>query len=283
MSFIWYVSIHAPAWGATVVIMGGAYRSYRFNPRTRVGCDNGLHSYFRSCAGFNPRTRVGCDPLFSLNSIYTDSVSIHAPAWGATCPKSPYHARGLCFNPRTRVGGDLCFTPIAPNRLVSIHAPAWGATPVRVAANRVAACFNPRTRVGCDLKTTRKRPLEPCFNPRTRVGCDMGKEVEFSKDALFQSTHPRGVRRLDLYHATGRDTFQSTHPRGVRHPRTASCSRRSLFQSTHPRGVRPAQQTRVSKHVWVSIHAPAWGATPADGRTRAAKRRFNPRTRVGCD
>src|SRR5690606_35673289 len=56
------VSIHAPAWGATM----------RSGPRpVRV-------------ASFNPRPRVGGDATSANGVMVVISVSIHAPAWGAT-------------------------------------------------------------------------------------------------------------------------------------------------------------------------------------------------------
>ena len=36
------------------------------------------------------------------------------------------------------------------------------------------------------------------FNPRTREGCDNVLLTAFVRYPLFQSTHPRGVRRLLL-------------------------------------------------------------------------------------
>ena len=147
-------------------------------------------------------------------------------------------------------------------RVVSIHAPAWGAT-------RLA-------------RRARRSPF--CFNPRTRVGCDLMKSALSVGSLAFQSTHPRGVRRLSYQYVAGYVTFQSTHPRGVRrhahqsfpqvfrgfNPRTRvgcdvrSASRRTwpaMFQSTHPRGVRPFFL----------------------GDRDASLSGFNPRTRVGCD
>ena len=56
-----FVSIHAPAWGATSVLFFA------------------LHLYL--C--FNPRSRVGSDMVIG-NEVLTRAVSIHAPAWGAT-------------------------------------------------------------------------------------------------------------------------------------------------------------------------------------------------------
>jgi len=56
--------------------------------------------------------------------------------------------------------------------------------------------FNPRTREGCDNDPHFHLSAAPCFNPRTREGCD--DEMTLTKarlDLMFQSTHPRGVRR----------------------------------------------------------------------------------------
>src|SRR5690554_1341898 len=55
------VSIHAPAWGATLSGL---------RIRTSILC-------------FNPRTRMGCDS-FAVGYYVVTTVSIHAPAWGAT-------------------------------------------------------------------------------------------------------------------------------------------------------------------------------------------------------
>ena len=86
------VSIHAPAWGATV------------NRRWR-GC---------RMIRFNPRARVGRDAIPRLPGHGTAAVSIHAPAWGATCTGGVLSPPGACFNPRARVGRD-------PARLRSVY------------------------------------------------------------------------------------------------------------------------------------------------------------------
>ena len=78
-----------------------------FNPRTRVGCDPPLsRKRLRCLCSFNPRTRVGCDDQGIGLQADGKSVSIHAPAWGATCPPFRWPKRSTGFNPRTRVGCD---------------------------------------------------------------------------------------------------------------------------------------------------------------------------------
>ena len=82
-----------------------------FNPRSRVGSDPGESARrgpVIAWHGFNPRSRVGSDDRAYSGEfgIRGSSVSIHAPAWGATAGS----ATGL------------------PASEASIHAPAWGAT-----------------------------------------------------------------------------------------------------------------------------------------------------------
>ena len=55
------ISIHAPAWGATICAGRAS----------------------RAAANFNPRTRVGCD-VIGYQLVMWIIISIHAPAWGAT-------------------------------------------------------------------------------------------------------------------------------------------------------------------------------------------------------
>ena len=77
----------------------------------------------------------------------------------------------------------------------------------------------------------------------------------------FQSTHPQGVRRPEWAIGSHSGPFQSTHPQGVR-PRVNGYEVIVQgFQSTHPQGVRP----------------------DFPGRWSFTFRRFNPRTRRGCD
>ena len=100
---------------------------------------------------------------------------------------------------------------------VSIHAPARGAT----------------TDVGAG------EPKPYCFNPRTRTGCDAIAVAIDAGTAMFQSTHPHGVRRRKWVGWDCAQGFQSTHPHGVRRKRREADMAKKPFQSTHPHGVRP--------------------------------------------
>ena len=236
----------------------------RFNPRTRVGCD--LTSITCGClrdGGFNPRTRVGCDTIVQAQ-----------PGWDTVFQST--HPRGVRrSSPPGAVWSTSEFQSTHPRgvRPVSAHGPCF----------RVA-----------------------CFNPRTRVGCDNIPISSLGLRRLFQSTHPRGVRRTSSSPCCRTSWFQSTHPRGVRLDADGPHHHDSKFQSTHPRGVRLFTFLPTSSLLSVSIHAPAWGATTAfemiyvspnwfqSTHPRGVRhtnicssprnsKRFNPRTRVGCD
>ena len=84
----------------------------RFNPRAREGRDVRCKHSFDYLQSFNPRAREGRDTNSAILAMGILSVSIHAPARGATSPPR---------KPRLR-------------RLVSIHAPARGATPLTIRA-----------------------------------------------------------------------------------------------------------------------------------------------------
>ena len=121
--------------------------------------------------------------------------------------------------------------------------------------------FNPRTHVGCDAASLSCRPTGRYFNPRTHVGCDLRYHfVHAAPNHFNPRTH---VGCDDCTGAIARSTaiFQSTHPRGVR--QTLQFQRQPFhqFQSTHPRGVRRTNKYWVVRIVNISIHAPTWGAT----------------------
>ena len=83
-----YVSIHAPARGATYPAAGSVCRFASFNPRAREGRD--LKEYEASTV---PKL-----------------VSIHAPARGATSFALHERIKQKSFNPRAREGRDRRFS-----------------------------------------------------------------------------------------------------------------------------------------------------------------------------
>ena len=106
-----FISIHAPARGATI---------------------HG-HRHFGRVFDFNPRTRKGCDAQSVYQHAPFPRISIHAPARGATARPQRMLRERPDFNPRTRKGCDSDSMEILAKLLgISIHAPARGATRIRV-------------------------------------------------------------------------------------------------------------------------------------------------------
>ncbi len=99
---------------------------------------------------------------------------------------------------------------------------------------------------------------------------------------LFQSTHPRGVRRGCKIHKYVCFSFQSTHPRGVRHSIALKGPTNNGFQSTHPRGVRQYRTMMMTKLLSFNPRTRE-GCDTQQGTTALDGQRFNPRTREGCD
>ena len=146
--------------------------AHSFNPRSRGGSDVGLVAIENIHGSFNPRSRGGSDPR-TRRMCRWRSVSIHAPAGGATRERCVVHQW----------------------RSVSIHAPAGGATENCIPSLNVRASFNPRSRGGSDIAdyvvkrkdlvfqstlprgerrkdSSRVKRFRHRFNPRSRGGSD---------------------------------------------------------------------------------------------------------------
>ncbi len=183
-----FVSIHAPAGGATKPPLSRTPVLSSFNPRTRGGCD------CHSCAASPGVLWVSIHAPAGGATPYLDGVnrffrvSIHAPAGGATYGLSTSLSYKGCFNPRTRGGCDF-------NNGVNVSPFYWFQSTHPRGVRRTD------TRATCGLWQG--------FNPRTRGGCD-ATLVGMIKSVWFQSTHPRGVRHITgcLY-----DQLSSFNPR----------------------------------------------------------------------
>ena len=101
------------------------------------------------------------------------SVSIHAPARGATMPASLLIVTCPSFNPRPRAGGD---TPVIE---VFRSGDEFQSTPPRGGRRRLSALVAHYS----------------SFNPRPRAGGDSRRTAWRRASITFQSTPPRGGRR----------------------------------------------------------------------------------------
>ena len=171
--------------------------------------------------GFNPRTRTGCDRIAPVTLPSTQSFNPRTRT-GCDVNCKPFPRLRIGFNPRTRTGCDRWW-------LCTLHHPHL--------------CFNPRTRTGCDgYSWAWDATAEPVSTHAPARGATHGQAVSLIQ-AMFQPTHPHGVRQpLDWdeklihtvsTHAPARGAtrclggirnwqprFQPTHPHGVRQPCT---------------------------------------------------------------
>ncbi len=185
-------------------------------------------------------------------------VSIHAPAWGATHIDWPPTARAG-FNSRARVGRDPLPSAFGTAETVSIHAPAWGATPSLLYSHFSGAVSIHAPAWGATLPTAISPPLRTVSIHAPAWGATPVLCV-YSPLYRFQFTRPRGARLAVCAFRSASGRFNS-RARVGRDAYATGRANANTFQFTRPRGARPSRRwRRARKHV--SIHAPAWGATP---------------------
>jgi hypothetical protein len=167
-----HISIHAPAWGATLLIM-----RYHLLPifqstlphgeRPVNGQADWENEEFQSTLPHGERRR-------SLRLILQqEEISIHAPAWGATY----------------RASGEYIY------QLISIHAPAWGAT-LKLMNKPLRKLFQSTLPHGERPLTRGSRKIFPIGFQST---LPHGERPIFLRprhgtDGKFQSTLPHGER-----------------------------------------------------------------------------------------
>ena len=101
---------------------------YNFNPRSRVGSDGDAWAVGRDALHFNPRSRVGSDVSGVRGMAEHSTISIHAPAWGATDSRCNAVSSYRFQSTLPRGERLLAFQRSQLFCGISIHAPAWGAT-----------------------------------------------------------------------------------------------------------------------------------------------------------
>ena len=170
------------------------YSLINFNPRTHVGCDTRTAAdlaamIFQSThpRGVRPsvKTATGSFAIFQsthprgVRHLYSQLVQ-SGQRFQSTHPRGVrpvglhFNPKVKYFNPRTHVGCDVKLEKhVVAGCHISIHAPTWGAT---VALASFAAKATISIHAPTWGATSARNSLSPF--------------------ALFQSTHPRGVRRL---------------------------------------------------------------------------------------
>ena len=92
---------------------------------------------------------MGGDIFRLFHHLLKYSVSIHAPAWGATY-KPIKITQIFCFNPRPRMGGDISPARLYVKLLTFQSTPPHGGRPISGSSFNTVTCFNPRPRMGGD-------------------------------------------------------------------------------------------------------------------------------------
>ncbi len=210
---------------------------------------------------FNPRSRAGSDVARGYSTA-------RLLGFQSTLPRGERRLLGeqllheASFNPRSRAGSDWPM-PTGWRRIckVSIHAPARGATSWSWATTGITIVSIHAPARGATHRW--RGPLSPssCFNPRSRAGSDIWGCASSCGAWWFQSTLPRGERRLEGS-ALWPEYVVSIHApaRGATH-----------------------SDWYGSDEELVSIHAPARGATILGAEFIKACMGFNPRSRAGSD
>ena len=122
--------------------------------------------------------------------------------------------------------------------------------------------FNPRSRMGSDPDIKYPKAFYRSFNPRSRMGSDMPLYSFVLEYTCFNPRSRMGSDRSMRMLALPHITFQSTLPHGERLIMIAAFIFRKRFNPRSRMGSDPFDLALLVCRVGVSIHAPAWGATP---------------------
>ena len=255
-----FISIHAPAKGATRPVFLPDNAVFHFNPRSREGSDPTGLRFPPADFDFNPRSREGSD-LSCFYSIFVPS------GFQSTLPRRERHNRSSSmlpfrdFNPRSREGSDI----------------------FRPAECRLIFYFNPRSREGSDRKFAVRLDSFSNFNPRSREGSDPLRRLSVKFKSISIHAPAKGATCSLLSAALGK-LFQFTLPRRERpvlplQPAAAAPisihapakgATRSVprrigyihdFNSRSREGSDHLSFVSVISGYAISIHAPAKGAT----------------------
>ena len=234
------ISIHAPAWGATVEAGRCKLELIFQSTRPAWGRDTLRDWSTPPCSHFNPRAPHGGATTCLASGCRSLVISIHAPRMGARHTLQRY---------------------LTPQVLFQSTCPAWGATHWSWCSQYKVSISIHVPRVGRDLRYLHNIPYYWDFNPRARVGRDPFRLFRYRMRYIFQSTRPRGARPKPFLSILPNGLFQSTRPRGARRRQAGEMLGVLPFQSTRPRGARRRRGIGRRSGCDISIHAPAWGAT----------------------
>ena len=185
------ISIHVPAWGTTDGNVISGYpdefqSTFPRGERQNLSRNIFLKEYF------NPRSRVGNDG-YPIVYCCLEEISIHVPAWGTTKPFRNSVQRLIFQSTFPRGERPYKVSIQTKTNTISIHVPAWGTTGQHGLSRQ-------ETKISIHVPAWGTTPFSGIWN--WIVG--------------FQSTFPRGERRVPAKERVVLTRFQSTFPRGER-------------------------------------------------------------------
>ena len=181
-----------------------------------MGCDSKNHQEIEVYCSFNPRTHMGCDinwmdifvVWFKFQSTHPHGVRLSMiliidlkNVFQSTHPhgvrrKVIYWVFLFLMFQSTHPHGVRQYIDTISNKLnaVSIHAPTWGATGAYAGKGIGFGVSIHAPTWGATESVAKTDGWSISFNPRTHMGCDPNNQIQKCNVALFQSTHPHGVR-----------------------------------------------------------------------------------------
>ena len=218
-----------------------------------------------------------------MNKEFNQTISIHAPARGATsilrCPNISYKFQSTLprgerrggaamwdsdendFNPRSREGSDTIIHVIMGGHILfQSTLPRGERRGIRCVRSLRCINFNPRSREGSDENRWEYIRFSAISIHAPARGAT-AEVVIYPQLLKFQSTLPRGERRID-WRAWISDAEISIHAPARGATRSQTCLRRSP-RNFNPRSREGSDDERPEEvtDIKISIHAPARGAT----------------------
>ena len=269
------ISILAPARGATTCFLCVRHIYTDFNPRSREGSDELDPTNTELLAQFQSSLPRGERLAEDAASGWVLTISILAPARGATQRQPVRISQTEYFNPRSREGSDQSrqrkrhikhiFQSSLPRG--ERHYGSWG--------NVEFVKFQSSLPRGERLHSKFPASYDTYFNPRSREGSDTNEDRESYVMADFNPRSREGSDHIFYGSRRKLSEFQSSLPRGER-PGCAA-GQATISNYFNPRSREGSDRQRgncVSMLIDISILAPARGATGVLDRKLAERHKF---------
>ena len=208
-----YVSIHAPARGATQLYntLHGQYAVSIHAPARGATPPHSRSTDTRS--SFNSRTRKGCDTSEQADGKRISVFQFTHPQ-GVRLKTAPPRGGGMRFQFTHPQGVRLCLSHALDVHSVFQFTHPQGVRHGTARTGQGGVRFNSRTRKGCDTVAAPHSRQLLGFNSRTRKGCDYTSKVESLQVRSFNSRTRKGCDPLIVRHGHGIGCFNSRTRKG---------------------------------------------------------------------